>query len=94
METQPGLEWVKPSFWASEPRWIKEPDINIVAETAYRHLDLSVSDAENATIEFISSGAFNKLYKITYSCGTFAMRVTLPVDPRFKTSSRLLLSML
>lgn len=87
MESQPGLEWVRPSFWAPEPRWTKEPDMNVVAKTAYCLLGLSAADVENATIEFINSGAFNKLYRITCSCGTFAMRVTLPVDPRFKTSS-------
>lgn len=86
MENQPGLEWVS-TLWGPEPTWTKEPDIDIVAKTAHRHLGLTDHDAKDATLEFISQGAFNKLYKITCSRGLFAMRVSLPVEPRFKTSS-------
>ena len=68
-----------------QPQWTKEPSLDIVLKVACHHLGL-ISTLQ-ATISFLSQGAFNKLYKIHTSTGDFVMRVSLPVDPHYKISS-------
>lgn len=85
MDIQAGLEWVRPTRWGSEPRWTGEPNTDAIASIACRHLGLF--STEGGTIELIGQGAFNKVFKVTCPKGTFAVRVTLPVDPRYKTLS-------
>lgn len=84
MPNQDGLEWVEGTF-GTEPRWTKEPDIEIVKQTAQKHLGCT----ENTSMEvaFHAQGAFNKLYRISTGDSTYLMRVSLPVDPRHKTAS-------
>ena len=86
MEPRKGLEWEQGTF-NSEPRWTIEPSIDLVRELACRYLNLSSHDASNSTIAFEVQGAFNKLYAFECSRGSYFMRVTLPVDPRYKTLS-------
>ena len=86
MIDQTGLVW-EPSIWGSKPKWTVEPSLEAVAKTAYQHLNLSDAEVENASIEFLAQGAFNKVYAITCSKGLFVMRVTLPVDPGHKVTS-------
>lgn len=88
MADQPDLEWVD-GQWSVEPRWTREPSLDTVARTAHRHLHLSGSaaDDDDATTEPFNQGALNKLYKVSSVRGAFVMRISLPVDPRFKTLS-------
>ncbi|KAH7385715.1 phosphotransferase enzyme family-domain-containing protein [Pyrenochaeta sp. MPI-SDFR-AT-0127] len=86
MDSQSGLKW-EPS-WFSEPVpvWTIEPDIELLTELAREALKLPESIP--CIIEFLAQGTFNKVYTIT--CGGLALyvlRVSLPVQPRFKTMS-------
>lgn len=69
------------------PCWTVEPSINIVAEIVHSHLKLLPDELAQTTVNFQFEGAFNKLYAIECPRGSFFMRVTLPVDPHFKTLS-------
>ncbi|KAH9967393.1 phosphotransferase enzyme family-domain-containing protein [Russula dissimulans] len=86
---QHGLEW-KYELFDVVPTWTVEPDITVVKATAVRHLPDITSGYE---ISFFSAGAFNKLFllrPLDDAGGTlesFIMRVSLPVDPFFKTAS-------
>jgi len=81
---QDGLEWVQEVF-SFEPRWIKEPKIEVIEKLARKHLAL---DHETpCKVQFHAQGAFNKLYKVHCKDSNFLMRITLPVDPYYKTSS-------
>ena len=86
MIDQKGLIWER-GLWSSTPKWAFEPFLEAVAETVHQHLQLSTAEVADASIEFLNQGAFNKLYTITCSRGIYVMRVTLPVDPVFKTAS-------
>lgn len=86
MIDQEGLIW-EPGLWGSSPKWTFEPSLKAVAEAVYDHLKLSSAEVADASIEFFSQGAFNKLYAVTCPRGAYLLRVTLPVDPVFKTAS-------
>ena len=73
------------TWGGQQPQWTKEPSLDVVVKVAC--LGLGLASTPEATISFLGQGAFNKLYKITSSIGDFVMRVTLPVDPHYKTSS-------
>lgn len=79
---QPGLAW-KSSLFGFEPCWTLEPRIDIIKDIACKVLD----ESHRCTVEFYAQGAFNKLYLIRCNKGEFMMRVSLPVDPRYKTLS-------
>lgn len=64
-----------------------DPSINIVANFVYQHLKLSSDEIAQTTVDFQFEGAFNKLYAIECPRGLFFMRVSLSVDPHFKTLS-------
>lgn len=85
LSDQAGLKWVESTFGDLVTLWTKEPSLDAVRTTACHHLGLP-SDLET-TIDFLSQGAFNKIYKITCPIGEFVMRVSLPVDPYYKTTS-------
>ncbi|KAF6228519.1 hypothetical protein HO133_008249 [Letharia lupina] len=85
MPDQAGLKWVEGTWGEQQPRWTKEPSLDIVLQIACHHLGLATSP--ETTIAFLSQGGFNKLFKITCSIGNFVMRVSLPVDPFYKTAS-------
>lgn len=69
------------------PCWTADPSIDVVAEIAHHHLQLSQDEIAQTTVKFQFEGAFNKLYAIECPRGSFLMRVALPVDPHFKTLS-------
>ena len=80
--TRYGLEW-KQSMWELEPRWTIEPDIADMQAVVKEEL----GSAEDCEVTFLDQGAFNKIYRV--SCGThaFILRISLPVDPFYKTES-------
>jgi len=85
---QHGLEW-KYELFGPIPSWTVEPDMAVAKVIALRHLPIH-SDYE---IRFFAAGVFSKLFLLHLlddSSGTresFIMRVSLPVDPYFKTAS-------
>ena len=86
MAAREGLEW-EDGFLSTEPRWAFEPSTDIIKELACHHLHLSEDDASRSTLTFEVQGAFNKLYAFECPQGSYLMRVSLPVDPRYKTLS-------
>lgn len=84
MLNQDGLEWVEATF-GLEPHWTRDPDIRLISRIARKHLGFNEDVSLNAV--FYAQGAFNKLYKISTADTTCLMRVSLPVDPRYKTES-------
>jgi hypothetical protein len=84
MSNQAGLEWVEEMF-DLEPRWTKEPDVNIIASIARTHL--GCDEGASPGVSFYAQGAFNKLYMITTPSTICFMSVSLPVDPHYKTES-------
>jgi len=84
-DTQPdfsGLEWVR-DLWGTEPRWTAELDEEAIKQTAQCRLKLP----GECTIKFLAQGAFNKLYIVKSPEKEIVARVTLPVDPGWKTLS-------
>lgn len=82
-----GLKWVQGVF-SIEPQWITEIDLESI------HREISESRAiqilkpmQNVQVSFLAQGAFNKLYTIQTDSDTLIMRVSLPVDPYWKTAS-------
>ena len=86
IETREGLKW-EDGLFSSEPRWAFEPSTDIIKELACHHLHLSEDDASRSTLKFEVQGGFNKLYAFDCPRGSYLMRVSLPVDPRYKTLS-------
>jgi aminoglycoside phosphotransferase (APT) family kinase protein len=86
---QHGLEW-KYELFEVTPIWTAEPDMAVAKAIALRHLPLTSS---KYVITFFSAGAFNKLFLLhpvndaDGALESFIMRVSLPVDPYFKTAS-------
>lgn len=78
-----GLKWVR-SLWGLEPRWTVNLEEKAIEETVKSALSLT----DPCTVEFLAQGAFNKLYTIIDSTGqSVIFRVTLPIDPKWKTLS-------
>ncbi|KAK8076918.1 hypothetical protein PG996_003088 [Apiospora saccharicola] len=84
MLNQDGLEWVSTTF-GPEPRWTREPDMDVITRLARKHLALD--EGMSIGISFYAQGAFNKLYKISTTAGDYVFRVSLPVYPHLKTES-------
>lgn len=81
MASRPGLRWNRGMF-ESEPCWTREPDIEVIERIVSSVL------ARPCSVSFIFQGAFNKIYNVqNESQINYLMRVSLPVDPMFKTSS-------
>jgi aminoglycoside phosphotransferase len=83
---QPHVFW-KAGLWCATPTWTKAPDLSIIASLSRRYLS-----TEQLTVEFLGEGALNKAYTITTAdCNNinkaYVFRVTLPVEPFYKTSS-------
>lgn len=83
MITQRGLVWEE-GLISWEPKWSEEPDLSIIRTICQRALALSEAECR---VEFFTQGGFNKLYKVLSASETYLMRITLPVDPRYKTLS-------
>ena len=86
LDAREGLKW-EDGLFEAEPRWTFEPSTDIIKELACRHLQLSEDDASGSTLKFEVEGSFNKLYAFDCPRGSYFMRVSLPVDPRYKTLS-------
>ncbi|KAF8063573.1 kinase-like domain-containing protein [Lyophyllum atratum] len=78
------------------PVWTREPGIPVIEAIARRHLCPDTSEEAacvSITATFLAQGAFNKLYTITVDYGSsnnkkdYVFRVTLPVEPFYKTAS-------
>ncbi|KAJ3542610.1 hypothetical protein NM208_g4004 [Fusarium decemcellulare] len=77
-----GLSWEKNTF-GIEPRWSSEPDLASVTSTIQ-----SLWPSRTVQVVFFAQGAFNKLYQVTVQGEPpLILRVSLPVDPRYKTLS-------
>ncbi|KAK3293067.1 phosphotransferase enzyme family-domain-containing protein [Chaetomium fimeti] len=80
-----GLEWLRDRIWGAEPRWTVEPDEDAIRKTVASSLDLA---SVPCNIRFLAQGAFNKVYVVTFpEKKEVIARVTLPVDPKWKTLS-------
>lgn len=88
VNSRAGLRW-KENLWGDlEPEWTIEPNINIIAQIARR--ELRIPEEVACEVNFLASGAFNKVYTIQVgddTCIQHIMRVSLPVQPHFKTMS-------
>lgn len=82
MEFQ-GLEWVARTF-SLKPKWTREPNLEAAKQI---FMSLGMMDEGPIATSFLAQGAFNKLYDIITPKNSEALilRVTLPVDPRYKT---------
>ncbi|KAL8342034.1 hypothetical protein RB598_003783 [Gaeumannomyces tritici] len=76
-----GLEWVQDGIWGAEPRWTIEEAIQ---QTVRSSLNLPPGPCD---IEFLAQGAFNKVFVLRLAGKEVIARVTLPVDPGWKTLS-------
>lgn len=81
-----GLEWVRDGIWGSEPRWTIEPDEDAIKQAVASSLNQTNAPCD---IEFLAQGAFNKVYVVRFpeQEKEVIARVTLPVDPKWKTLS-------
>ncbi|KAJ9148455.1 Kinase-like protein [Pleurostoma richardsiae] len=77
-----GLKWVR-TLWGLEPRWTSEPDERAIEETVRNTLNISPP----CKAKFLAQGAFNKLYIVESSAKDVVARVTLPIEPTWKTLS-------
>ncbi|GMG13725.1 unnamed protein product [Aspergillus oryzae] len=78
---QPGLAWVQRLF-NLEPRWTAEPDLQVIEQTIQ-----SLLPSSTVQVTFLAQGALNKIYDVKIDNEVFVMRVSLPVDPYYKTMS-------
>ena len=76
-----GLEWVQKTF-DLVPQWTVEVDQESIKLTVEK-----LRPSQNVVISFLAQGAFNKLYDIRAGDESLIMRVSLPVDPYYKTLS-------
>ncbi|SPJ89689.1 uncharacterized protein FTOL_13050 [Fusarium torulosum] len=66
-----------------EEGWVVEPTTENIRKTLKKRYPGS-----DIVVEFFSEGAYNKLYQITINIHTtYLLRVSLPVDPIYKTMS-------
>lgn len=77
--TAPGLAWVQRTF-NLEPQWTVEPDPQVIEQTIQ-----SLLPSSTVQVTFLTEGALNKLYDVKIDNEVFVMRVSLPVDPYYKT---------
>ena len=82
LEVQPsGLAWVQRTF-NLEPQWTVEPNPQVIKQTIQ-----SLLPSSTVQVTFLTEGALNKLYDVKIDDEAFVMRVSLPVDPYYKTIS-------
>ncbi|KAE8367076.1 phosphotransferase enzyme family-domain-containing protein [Aspergillus caelatus] len=89
--TKTPLQW-HTTFAGSSPVWPSEPAISAIVSIASAALSAQhtqVGDVPSITVNFFAQGTFNKNYEIVIpnQGHKFLFRVTLPVDPFFKTES-------
>ena len=76
-----GVAWVQRIF-NLEPRWTVEPDPQVIEQTIQ-----SLLPSSTVQVTFFAEGALNELCDLKMDNEVFVMRVTLPVDPYYKTMS-------
>lgn len=76
-----GLQWVQ-RLVSLEPRWTVEPDLESIKRTIEE-----ARPSQEVCVSFLAQGAFNKIYDIQAGNQDLIMRVSLPVDPQYKTLS-------
>lgn len=76
-----GLAWEKELF-GSEPRWTLQPEIGAIKQTVQ-----SLRPSDTVEVTFLAQGGFNKVYDVSIDDEVFIMRIALPVDPHYKTTS-------
>ncbi|KAK8034618.1 hypothetical protein PG993_009613 [Apiospora rasikravindrae] len=86
---RPGLGWTQAAF-GLEPTWVHELSLDAVREVCCEHLGLPFGNTKDegedtCVVTFLAAGAFNRVYTVDSVKGKFIMRVSLPVDPIFKT---------
>ncbi|XHF98727.1 hypothetical protein AWENTII_002266 [Aspergillus wentii] len=82
LEVQPpGLAWVQRTF-NLQPQWTVEPDPQVIEQTIQ-----SLLPSSTVQVTFLAEGALNKLYDVKVDDEVLVMRVSLPVDPYYKTMS-------
>jgi hypothetical protein len=79
------VQWKRVDLFTAQPMWPSEPSIDAVQTVVQRNLQLDFP----VDIQFLAQGACSKLYtiRITSEEPECVLRVTLPVDPHFKTES-------
>ncbi|KAI9704558.1 MAG: hypothetical protein M1820_005471 [Bogoriella megaspora] len=81
MSLEKGLRWVQKTF-SLEPQWTIQPQLDTIEEEVAEIKHIQVVD-----ISLLAQGAFNKIYNVEAGKETLIIRVSLPVDPLFKTQS-------
>lgn len=83
---QHGLLWKDNDAGELVPTWTASPDVSVIKALSIQHLPAEFKDIE---VVFFAEGAFNRLYEIHSPCRPqrYLMRVSLPVEPFFKTES-------
>ncbi|KAJ5710112.1 hypothetical protein N7493_009704 [Penicillium malachiteum] len=76
-----GLVWVQKTF-NLEPRWTVEPK-----NEATQGIIQTLYPLRKIHVHFLAQGALNKLYEVKIGDEVFVMRISLPVDPHYKTIS-------
>jgi hypothetical protein len=77
-----GLEWGDEGF-DLRPRWTRQPQLDAVTQVCRRVPGLAPED--HCSVTFYAEGAFNKVYLVESPSGKSLLRVSLPVDPAYKT---------
>ncbi|KAK6834432.1 hypothetical protein PG987_009126 [Apiospora arundinis] len=75
-----GLLWTEALFGLT-PTWAHEPSLSAIRDVCSEHLDLE----SPCVVTFRASGALNRIYTVDSAKGRYIMRVSLPVDPGYKT---------
>ncbi|KAI9668025.1 MAG: hypothetical protein M1821_000845 [Bathelium mastoideum] len=81
MSLQTGLRWVQNTFsW--QPQWTMQPKLS-----AIKYEVAKTTHNQHADVSFLAQGAFNKIYNVEAGKEALIIRVSLPVDPHYKTES-------
>ncbi|KAJ5887322.1 hypothetical protein N7504_011369 [Penicillium tannophilum] len=76
-----GLAWVQKTF-NLEPQWTVEPSTKAIERTIQ-----TLRPSSTIQVTFLAEGALNKLYDVKIDNEICVMRISLPVDPYYKTMS-------
>ncbi|KAF2404972.1 kinase-like protein [Trichodelitschia bisporula] len=83
---QYGLQWVEGRHgFSTEPKWTRYPHPGILEAIVREVLQLDLSPSCRIHLE--GSGSYNRMYGVQTDKAYYVFRVTLPVDPYFKTAS-------
>jgi hypothetical protein len=76
-----GLAWVQKAF-NLEPQWTVEPNTEAIERTIQ-----TLRPSSTIQVTFLAEGALNKIYEVKIDNEVFVMRISLSVDPYYKTMS-------